>query len=109
MELSYPLAKRPQFVLDAPVGEEDLVPSVAKGSLRLYRAPFVGNVSVGLFSEYFERRPLLSFNKEPTNREILKALAIDSSFKLVSIPKPKVARQKPKPKLVYTPLGFRFK
>lgn len=107
LTLCDPYAKRPHFVLDAPRtfgGEIE--------TLRVYRAPYVGSnrpTFEELFGELFERRPLVNFNTPQTNREILLALHVDTTCELLTLPKRKEPLPKPKPKLVYTPLGFRFK
>lgn len=102
-----PLAKRPHFVLDCPYESDGGVEA-----LRVYRAPFVGGnrpTFEELFGELFERRPLLSFTVPQTNQQILTAMRVDTSCELLTLPKRQAPKPKPKPKLVYTPLGFRFK
>lgn len=107
-----PLAKRSLFILDAPKQDRNERTGSSVESLRLYRAAFVGTgrpTPEELFGDLVDRRPLLSFVEPQPNRTILACLNVDSSCELVALPKREVIVTKPKPKLVYTPLGFRFR
>lgn len=105
--ISEPLTKRPHFVLDCPCEFTGGVEA-----MRVYSAPFVGGnrpTFEELFGELFERRPLISFSTPQANHQILSALRVDTGCELLTLPKRQVVKPKPRPKLSYTPLGFRFK